>query len=254
MRESIGSIALYNIIIVFIVVTFSVLAGTMSYSKAFKVNNRIINAIEKYEGYNENSKNQIEWQLSSLGYQVVDGNVRCSNRNGVPAYNKGDYQNYEYCIYKNNVKTTEWDGRYVQYGIVSYIYVNFPVLGDFLKIPVYGTSRKIFEFNPEYAPDPIIQYSFSVVESSNWQDMRYLNNNKLVFDNSLTEGAIRDNLIVSIFLNSENRGQSLDYHIDVHDTGKVNGNYHECAINITMDNIAGKETVSYWVLNPNKCW
>ncbi len=45
MREGIGSIALYNIIIVFITITFAILAGTLSYSEAFKANNRIINAI-----------------------------------------------------------------------------------------------------------------------------------------------------------------------------------------------------------------
>ena len=51
MREGIGSVFLYNIIIVFIVITFGFLSASLSYMKAFKVNGKIANALEKYEGY-----------------------------------------------------------------------------------------------------------------------------------------------------------------------------------------------------------
>ena len=53
MNQSVGSIALYNIVLIFIVIVFAFLAATVSYSKAFRVNSRIIFAIEKYEGYND---------------------------------------------------------------------------------------------------------------------------------------------------------------------------------------------------------
>ena len=122
MRESIGSIALYNIIIVFIVVTFAVLAGTMSYSKAFKVNNRIINAIEKYEGYNDLSKDLIDRELISIGYESQNPNriYSCSRRNGYAAMENLN-KSYNLCIYEMPLETSEWDGRYFEYGVVSYL-------------------------------------------------------------------------------------------------------------------------------------
>ena len=52
MRQAIGSVPMYNIIIIFIVITFGFLSATLSYMKAFKVNGRIAKALENYEGYN----------------------------------------------------------------------------------------------------------------------------------------------------------------------------------------------------------
>lgn len=146
MREGIGSIALYNIIIIFIAVTFSVLAGTMSYSKAFKVNNRIINAIEKYEGYNQLAADKIDDKLMEIGYQL--GYSGCSKRRGydpLENFNK----NYTYCVYQYPEETREWNGRYSTYGVVSYINLDFPVVGEFFKIPVYGRSNMVFRFGDE---------------------------------------------------------------------------------------------------------
>ena len=38
MREGIGSVFLYNIIILFVIIVFGLLSATISYYKAFKVN------------------------------------------------------------------------------------------------------------------------------------------------------------------------------------------------------------------------
>ena len=158
MRESIGSIALYNIIIIFIAVTFAILAGTMSYSKAFKANSRIINAIEKFEGYNEDSANEIDLFLSSIGYKY-DTTDTCLNKDGVVAIQKdpdsdiGDLNpNYNFCVYRFPETTKKWDGRYVTYGVKTFINIDLPIVGEFVKIPVYGRSKMIFSFNDEYAP------------------------------------------------------------------------------------------------------
>ena len=48
MRESIGTVSLLNFIIFFIFLVFAFLMGTFSYYKAYRVNNSIVAAIEKY--------------------------------------------------------------------------------------------------------------------------------------------------------------------------------------------------------------
>ena len=63
MRESIGSISLYNFIIIYIIIVFGFLAGMVSYNKAFKINSRIIGAIEKYEGW---KKEEAEERLRKI--------------------------------------------------------------------------------------------------------------------------------------------------------------------------------------------
>ena len=68
MKQGIGEIATLNIIIIFIVIVFGLLSATISYYKAFKVNTRILDIIEKYEGYNEFSRSEIERSLDTIGY------------------------------------------------------------------------------------------------------------------------------------------------------------------------------------------
>ena len=68
MKEGIGSIFLYNIVIIFIVVVFAILAATLTYYKAFKVNTKIINSIEKFEGYNNLAIADIDNKLLTTGY------------------------------------------------------------------------------------------------------------------------------------------------------------------------------------------
>ena len=45
MRDSIGSIALYNIIIIFMVIVFGFAGGIITYQKAYKVNSKIAAAL-----------------------------------------------------------------------------------------------------------------------------------------------------------------------------------------------------------------
>lgn len=142
MREGIGSIALYNIIIIFIVVTFAILAGTMSYSKAFKSNNRIINIIEKYEGYNGLAAKNIDLFLSSIGYQAEPG-TKCPKRNGNEPMDTLN-PNYKFCVYPYVENTKAYNGRYVTYGVVTYIRMD--VLGFAIRIPVHGKSNRVFCF------------------------------------------------------------------------------------------------------------
>ncbi len=141
MREGIGSVYLYNIVIIFIVVLFAFLAGTMSYSKAFRVNSRIINALEKYEGYNELSDSEINNVLKTLGYRVNTGNFSCPQREGAEAVKKVT-DSYEYCVYYYQV-----DSRHYNYGVLTYIYLDLPVIGRLLKIPVYTRTSRIYQFN-----------------------------------------------------------------------------------------------------------
>ena len=66
MREGIGSVFLYNMIILFIIIVFGLISATISYYKAFKVNERILSTIEKFEGHNDLAKAEIDDYLISI--------------------------------------------------------------------------------------------------------------------------------------------------------------------------------------------
>lgn len=148
MRQAIGSVPIYNIIMVFIVITFGFLTATLSYMKAFKVNGRIAKSLENYEGYNDLSDKEITNTLTSIGYRIGDPSTfKCPVKKGKNAVSAGKTKNHVYCIYEydyyqaGNVKT-----RYFNYGIITYIFFDVPVIGGTFKIPVYSETEKIYHF------------------------------------------------------------------------------------------------------------
>jgi hypothetical protein len=150
MNESIGSVSLYNIIIAFLAITFAFLAGAVSYSKAFRVNTRIVQAIETYEGYNEQAITDINRQLNNLGYRQkpLGEYYSCPMKGDMQAKQTtvdAIYSNYVYCVYE----FPDGNDRY-HYGVLTYIYIDIPIIGDLLEIPIYSISDSYYRFPTEF--------------------------------------------------------------------------------------------------------
>lgn len=147
MKQAIGSIPMFNIILIFIVITFGFLAATLSYMKAFKVNARIAKALENHEGYNFLSNTEIANTLTSIGYRYADpNNIDCPVKNGKNPVNAIAGKQHYYCIYEYDYyQIGSTKTRYFNYGIITYIFVDLP-FGIDLKIPVYSETEKIFRF------------------------------------------------------------------------------------------------------------
>lgn len=149
MRQAIGSVPMYNIIIVFIVITFGFLSATLSYMKAFKVNGRIAKSLENYEGYNILSDREITNTLTSLGYRIAEpGSFECpikNNTEAVAALSNGT-KNHYYCIYEYDYyQNSTTKTKYFNYGIITYIFIDLP-FGFNFQLPVYSETEKIFHF------------------------------------------------------------------------------------------------------------
>lgn len=141
MKQSIGTSFMLNFIIVFIVVTFAFLTATISYMKAFKVNNAIANSIEKFEGYNSLAKEEIDKKLGTLGYSTSKSNCKARKKDGTtyqPLQNSG---NYDYCVYYYGVDSS----NYQKYGIVTYLKLDLPII-DEIKIKVYSETEKMYYY------------------------------------------------------------------------------------------------------------
>jgi hypothetical protein len=147
MKEAIGSVPLYNFIIIFIVVTFAFLSATLSYMKAFKINSNIAKQLERYEGYNSKSEKEINDLLGTLGYRK-SGTVstKCKDNKSGKTLITGKNGNYPICIYKSN-KLDKYG--YFHYGIVTYIFLDIPFLGSTFSIPIYSETERIYKFSPD---------------------------------------------------------------------------------------------------------
>lgn len=134
MKESIANSFIFNLVIIFVFIFIVFFAGSLSYSKAFKVKNRIVDIIEKYEEYNASAIAEISETLQSMGYRINTTNKDCPTRNGVQSIS-ATVNAYRYCVYEYDTSK----GKY--YGVSAYMYFDFPIIGSSLELPVYGETR-----------------------------------------------------------------------------------------------------------------
>ena len=158
MREGIGSVFLYNMIILFIIIVFGLLSATISYYKAFKVNERLLYMIDKFEGYNQFSEAEMEQFLTSIGYTYSPtGQNGCTSIMNGGTLLTAKNAKHLYCVYyysddrgSQEAGTTNGDNEpiYYNYAITSYIYVDLPIAGAF-KVPVYTKGERIYNFSDD---------------------------------------------------------------------------------------------------------
>lgn len=143
MKESIASTYLYTVIIIFLLIVFGFAGALITYQKAYKVNSKIVIAIEKAEGYNDSSMEEINRTLGSIGYRGNDNNFCPQRSDGVLVTDVNNTPNYKYCVYqtKNAIKEDPYD----QYLVVTYIFLDFPIIDEFM-ISVKSKTAVIYHF------------------------------------------------------------------------------------------------------------
>lgn len=159
MRDAIGNTFIINLLMVFIGVMSALLVGSVSYSKAFKVKNRIIYTIEKYGGWNVEADDynvvqaEIEANLKVIGYPLVVSNPfvgGCPNKAGAKIVygghsNGGAARNtYHYCVYEYQSDK----GRY--YGVTTFMHFDIPLIGNYLEFPVTGKTKALYDVKINY--------------------------------------------------------------------------------------------------------
>lgn len=144
MREAVGGSLLMYLTIFLVGIIIVMFVSMLSYSKAYRVKNRIVDIIDKYEDYNEDAINDINSSLNFAGYSS-NGNL-CSkvNEKRLEEYgitdktNLNDINGYDYCIYKSN-NTSDSSSYY--YVVVTFVHFDFPIISNAINIPVYSETK-----------------------------------------------------------------------------------------------------------------
>ncbi len=155
MRESIGTTFMLNFIIFFLVLVFAFLMGTFSYYKAYRVNNMMVQAIEKYEGWNYLSARSVDEAIASFGYQT-EPKINCpkdmeSSRGGRTIKGtlvKDPALPDSVCIYEfmGDTEYVSSTDVYYTYGIQTYMRFTFPVVQWMLRIPIFSRTYRMYCF------------------------------------------------------------------------------------------------------------
>lgn len=159
MRESIGGMWLFSIVITFIVLFVSFIAYSISYTRAFKVKNEIINYIERAEGFttydgdlrevplsdlkayassNEATVDVLAYlQIQNIGYNYSIASLVECDELGYGEKQVGGYCLKKFCPENEN-------GQKVYYKITTFIAFKIPVLNFVFKIPISGETKALY--------------------------------------------------------------------------------------------------------------
>ena len=163
MREAIGSTWLTGIIITFIAIFSGFLAYSISYTKAFRVKNEIINIIENNEGFTETNKDlrnmsdtalnedkntdaKIFKFIKSVGYNYSMFDNKSNPCDKDSQLKEGGYCLIKYCV--NN-----GDSIKTYYKVTSYISLSIPVINVGVNIPISGETKSMYYDNSSYKCD-----------------------------------------------------------------------------------------------------
>lgn len=163
MKGAIGNALILNIVITFMIIFFSLLIGSMAYSKAYKTKNYILNLIDEYEREGKNSFNRRDskdgedWDkdvneyLGKIGYIINNKNINtCPDEstkynNSYEKWVTNENGRYDYCVYRKYSVRDQYNNpsimRRYNYMVLVYMKFDLPVIGDYIKIPITGETK-----------------------------------------------------------------------------------------------------------------
>ena len=124
MRDAFGGIVNISMIVVFLVVVSGYLAFNVTYTKAFRMKNKIITTLEQYEGCQDNNEQTcvkiLEDYANSIGYVTPDENYCTKGREWTKCTNK--------YAWKEMQSGTGGDNTKHYYNVRTMISIQIPII------------------------------------------------------------------------------------------------------------------------------
>lgn len=141
MRDAFGGTFMLKIAMVFFVIYICFMAMTLTYAKAFRVKNQVINIVEqeRFSGPSDNQTiSKIDTYLASVPYKYSE-EQKCKDIAGGQDYT---YTPQGACIISyGTLGATGVSSRY--YKVVTFIYVKFPLFNLEMTLPISGETKTI---------------------------------------------------------------------------------------------------------------
>lgn len=138
MRDAFGGAFFIKLMLIFFALYISFIAIALSYTKAFRVKNSIINFIEDNGGYTTEAINKIDEYINNNSYYIQTINSMGPNGSGVvydilndPTADHSVCSNRGYCVVLRNAD----DVRGEYYEVITFIEIQLP-----LTIPIFRNN------------------------------------------------------------------------------------------------------------------
>ncbi|MBE6157420.1 MAG: hypothetical protein E7160_01345 [Firmicutes bacterium] len=149
MRDAFGGIVNISMIVVFLVIVSGYLAFNVSYTKAFRVKNKIITTIEQYEGLCDEDSDCakiIDEYIRNIGYSPYT-NITVKPNGCTPVHTPNDNGNGYYIARCGG--TDDIDNKKVYYKVITFIDINIPIINQVMSgmhiFEVSGNTKLIRE-------------------------------------------------------------------------------------------------------------
>lgn len=129
MRDAMGGIFNIAFLAVFITVISGYLAFTVSYSKAFKVKNKVISTLEQYQHNNPAAQSIIDEYIKQIGYNTTTDTTRVTKIKG----DNGWQCRKGYCV--KWTQDTEGSSAGIPkgyYSVITFVNIDIPIFNKFL--------------------------------------------------------------------------------------------------------------------------
>jgi len=133
MRDAFGGAFSVKLMLIFLMLYVSFMCVALSYARAFRVKNRIINIIEQNEGYVQGATteidNEINEYLKRAGYHITYDDVESVS-------SCGELKGRGYCIVPMSSNPT-------YYKVETYMVFRIPILNIKFPISIEGETKRI---------------------------------------------------------------------------------------------------------------
>ena len=167
MKEAIGGISIFQIVIIFILLFAGIMCLTINHSIAFGVKDEVVNIIQEEKVVNDKTLGKIAELLNNAGYRVTgncSNNDWTSNESGWVGYDRTGKQvnkNPSFCIRKMSVSesfdkdvkekckskcnfVSESDLDLTYYEVLLFYQLDIPGLNDIMTFKLAGNTRAVF--------------------------------------------------------------------------------------------------------------
>lgn len=149
MRDSLGGTVMFVIIIIFLVVALGYLAYSVNYTKAFRMNDKIISLYNEFNGectsdikpgYEQSCQEQIEKYANEIGYVAAD--LECNKFSNDATVLK--YKNLFCAIPRVESNASEIEGDTkgkMHYQIITKINIQVPIISNIFHFEIGYIER-----------------------------------------------------------------------------------------------------------------
>lgn len=162
MKEAMGGISIFQIVIIFVLLFTGIMCLTINHSRAYGVKDEIVNIIQtndpSLKALSADTITKVVKQLQESGYRITG---KCPD--GWTGYdlNGNKSNNASFCIKANNIsntfledakekcknnkcKTTNDDFTMYYYDIILFYQLDIPGINELMNFKMYGSTRVLF--------------------------------------------------------------------------------------------------------------